>query len=134
MRPGRPFDLLKALSVLGLSKTDMDQAVQSVPNGPDCWTQRTQAFHKMIQSARKRLQRQLHPDVVGDDNPAALEQCARVNSIADDLLNIQIMPPRPQPRIIVQHVNIGGSFWGDATSTTTSFYGGNSGYVKVNFW
>ncbi len=110
----KPRSLEHDLTLVGLTTDCFREAVSSVPDGPDAWTQRTAAFHKLIKEGQKREVRKYHPDVCKDASATA--RTAEINAAADALLSQQLQP-RPQPQVIFQCFTF--SFGSGSTSTTT---------------
>ena len=113
----REYSPEQAFQLLRLSQAEISQTIGEVPDGPDIWSRRTEAFRDLIKQRRKDLLREFHPDVCKD--PDALQKSQEINRVADMLLATQILPPpRPVRRPVMQSFHFGNDFTSTGTTTT----------------
>lgn len=126
----KPLSIAEAFAILGVTRQEIDNALATVPfNEPDVWKKRTSLFHSTIKKRQRAIMMECHPD--RNPTPEALERAQMVNSIVDELLQLEVgppeqrfpahcpVPPMPFPGVVRIVVTVGG-FGANMSSTSTS--------------
>jgi hypothetical protein len=78
--------------MLGITSGGVMRRIEALGKGRHA--EKTALLHQIVRDARKRVLRKWHPDVCKD--PSAEEMTKRINNIADEMLKLCRVVPRPQ--------------------------------------
>lgn len=74
-------------------------------------------FKELVRKQRKVLAKKYHPDVCLDDG----DRLKELNCLIDQVLKMDLQPPRPRPTVVYYSMNNGYATTSTATSGTSGF-------------